>query len=179
MIKIISNNFPIDASEVRLVGHGCLKTLIKECGNNLIRCFETLNLSLFVQPPLAEPSIENIVKFVKFVPDSTDINPHVLHAEFSNFVAHIDLLNNTFDNMEQIGEFSEITNRCFRLLLTIPVTVATKDKRTFSRLKTVKHHFETQWAIKGSSTCYSFPANKISLTRLTLMLQPRTGQILR
>ena len=110
--------------------------LIEEYGNNLIRCFETVKPFIVVlRPPLAEPSIENIVKLVKFFPDNTDINPHVLHAEFSNFVAHIDLLNNTFDNMEQIAEFSEerksifpLTNRCYRLL-TIPVTVA-KDQST-------------------------------------------------
>ena len=77
-------------------------------------------------------------------PDNTDIDPHALHAEFSNFVADIDLLNNTFENMEQIAEFSEerkyishLTNCCYLLLLTILFTVA-KDERTFSRLKIVK-----------------------------------------
>ena len=74
-----------------------LNMLIEEYGNNLIRCFETLKpLIVVLQPPLAEPSIENIVKLVKFFPDNTDIDPHALHAEFSYFVAHIDLLNKHF-----------------------------------------------------------------------------------
>ena len=74
-----------------------LNMLIEEYGNNLIRCFETPKPLIGVlQPPLAEPSIENIVKLVKFFPDNTDIDPHALHAEFSYFVAHIDLLNKHF-----------------------------------------------------------------------------------
>ena len=68
-----------------------MKTVIEEYGNNLIRCFETLKpLIVVLRPQLAEPSIENIVKLVKLFPDRTDINPHALHAELSNFVAHID-----------------------------------------------------------------------------------------
>ena len=122
-----------------------LNMLIEEYGNNLIRCFETLKPFIVVlRPPLAEPSIENIVKLAKFFPDNIDIDPHEFHVEFSNFVAHIDLLNNTFENMEQITEFSEerksifpLTNRCYRLLLTIQVTAA-KDERTFSRPKIAK-----------------------------------------
>ena len=128
----------------------CLKNFIEGYGNNLIRCFEILKPVIVVlRPLLAEPSIENILNLVKFFPDSTDINPHALHAEFSYFVAHIDLLNNTFENMEQIAEFSEerksiftLTNRCYRLLLTILVTVA-RDERTLSRLKIVKKPHRT------------------------------------
>ena len=64
-------------------------------------------------------------------------------------MAHIELLNNTFENMKQITKFSEglksifaLTNRCYRLLLTILVTVA-KDDSTFSRLKIVKTPHQT------------------------------------
>ena len=78
-----------------------LKMLIEEYGNNLIWCFEILkSLIVVLQPPLAEASIENIVKLVKFIPDNTGIDPHALHSEFSNFLVHIDLLNNTFENMK-------------------------------------------------------------------------------
>ena len=127
-----------------------LNILIEEYGNNLIRCFETLKpLIVVLRPPLPELSIENIIKLVKFFPDNTDTDPHALHAEFSNFVARIDLLNNSFENMEQIAEFLEerksifpLTNHCYRLLLTIPVTVA-KDERTFSGLKIVKTPLRT------------------------------------
>ena len=59
----------------------------------MIQCFETLKLLIVVlRPPLAEPSIANMVKLVKFFPDNTGIDPQVLHDKFSNFVAHIDLL---------------------------------------------------------------------------------------
>ena len=51
--------------------------------------------------------------------------------------------------MEQIAEFSEerkskfpLANRNYRLLLTIPVTVA-KNEHTFSRLKIVKTTLQT------------------------------------
>ena len=122
-----------------------LNMLIEEYGNNLIRCFETLKpLIVVLRLLLAEPSIENIVKLIKFFLDNTDIDPHALHAEFSNFVAHIDFLNNTFENVEQIVELSEerksifpLRNCCYQLLLTIPITVA-NDERTFSRLKIVE-----------------------------------------
>ena len=86
--------------------------------------------------PLAEPSIENIVKLVKFFPGRTDIDSHALRAEFFNFLVHIDLPNKTFEDMEQTAEFSEerksivpLTYGCYQLLLTIPVTIG-KEKRT-------------------------------------------------
>lgn len=73
----------------------------------MIRCFEKLKpLAVVILPPFAAPSIKNILKLLKFFPGSTDINPHALHAEFSYFVAHIELLNNTSDNKKQITEFS-------------------------------------------------------------------------
>ena len=127
-----------------------LNMLIEEYGNDLIRCYETLRPLIVVLRPLpAKPSMENIVKLVTFFPNNTDIDPHALHAKFPNFVAHIDLLNNTFENMEQIAEFSEerksifpLTNRCYQLLLTIPATAA-KDECTFSRLKIAKTPLRT------------------------------------
>ena len=46
-----------------------LNMLIEEYGNNLIRFFETLKpLLVVLQPPLAESSIEDIVKLVEFSP---------------------------------------------------------------------------------------------------------------
>ena len=93
-------------------------------------------------------STENIVKLVKFFPDSTEIDPHASYGKFSNILAHIDLLNNTSENAGQIAEFLEerksifpLTD-CYQLLLTIPVTVA-KDERTFSHLKIVKTPLRT------------------------------------
>ena len=129
--------------------------LIEEFGNNLIRCFETLKrLIVVLRPPFAEPSIENIIKLVKFFTDNTDIDPDALHAKLSNVEAHVDLLNNTFENIEQIAEFLAewksifpLTNRCYRLLLRIPVTIA-KDERTFSRLKIVKTPLRTTMSDK-------------------------------
>ena len=60
----------------------CWNTVIEEYGKNLIRCFETLKLLIFVlRLPLSEPSKDNIVNF--FFLDSTDIDPHALNAEFS------------------------------------------------------------------------------------------------
>ena len=81
-----------------------LNMLIEEYDNNLIRCFDTLKN--IIENIIIENIIENIIKVVKFFLDIIDIDPHALHAEFSNFVVHIDLLNNTFENIEQIAEFS-------------------------------------------------------------------------
>ena len=125
------------------ISYGCIKipfsrswlyleTFIEEYGNNLIRCFEKIKpLIVVLRLPLAEPSIENIVKLVKFFPDRTDIDSHALCAEFFNFIVHIDLPNKTFEDMEQTAEFSEerksiipLTYNCYRLLRTIPVTIS-------------------------------------------------------
>ena len=65
----------------------------REYGNNLIRHFETLKpLIVVLRPSLVEPSLENIVKLVKFFRNITDIDPH------ANFVARIDLLDDTFED---------------------------------------------------------------------------------
>ena len=54
----------------------------------------------------------------------------------------------TFSTLGDVANFTEwktvfpLKNRCYHLLLTIPVTVA-KDERTFSRLKIVKTPLRT------------------------------------
>ena len=82
----------------------------------------------------------------KFFPSSMEVNPRALYAEFIVFVAHIDSLetDRTFTCLSEIAAYSEerktsfpLTNKCYHLLMTIPVSVA-KDERTFSRLKLVK-----------------------------------------
>ena len=144
-----------------------LNMLIKEYGNNMIWWFETLKpLIVVFRPPFAEPTIENVVKLVKFSPDNIDIDPHALNADFFNIVAHINLLNNTFENMQQVTEFSEerksifpLKNCCYRMLLTIPVTV-TKGERTFSRLKIVKTPLRTTMGDKGLESLLFFSCKK-------------------
>ena len=116
--------------------------LIEEYSINFIRCFEKLKpLIVVLRPPLTEPYIENIIELIKVFPDSTDINPLALDADFLNFVEHIDLLNNSFENKEHIAKFLDQrkTTRCYRILLTISVTVAEDES---------KHHFQPQWTIK-------------------------------
>ena len=70
-----------------------LNMLIEELGNNLIRCFETLKrLIVVLRPPFAEPSIENIIKLVKFFTDNTDIDPHAYRTNrrvFGGMEIHI------------------------------------------------------------------------------------------
>lgn len=114
--------------------------LIEEYSINFIRCFEKLK-PLLLRPPLTEPYIENIIELIKVFPDSTDINPLALHADFFNFVEHIYLLNNSFEDKEHIAKFLDQrkTTRCYRILLTISVTVAEDES---------KHHFQPQWTIK-------------------------------
>ena len=124
-----------------------LDLIIKEYGENLSSCFNKLKpLIVVLKPPLSEPTIEDIKSVVKFFPRETKINAYILHGELCNFVAHIDLifLNDSFVSLNEIAQYSEkkksifpLTNKCYQLLLTIPVTVA-KDERTFSRLKLVK-----------------------------------------
>ena len=62
-------------------------------GENLTRCFETLKpLMVVLKPPLTEPSIDDIIDLVRFFPSNLSIDPHILHAEFSNFVPHVNLV---------------------------------------------------------------------------------------
>ena len=111
-----------------------LNVLIVQYGENLTRCFETLKpLMVVLKPHLTEPSIDDIIDLVRFFPSNLSIDPHILHAEFSNFVSHV--------NLERKTVFP-LTNRCYHLLMTIPVTVA-KDERTFNRLKIVKTPLRT------------------------------------
>ena len=122
-----------------------LNVLIVQYGENLTRCFETFKpLMVVLKPPLTELSIDDIIYLVKFFPSNLSIDPHILHAEFSNFVSHVNLVKKTFSTLGDVANFTEErktvfppTNRCYHLLMTIPVTVA-KDERTFSRLKIVK-----------------------------------------
>ena len=65
-----------------------------EYSKNLIQCFETQKpIIVVLRPPLVEPSKDNII--ISFL-NSNDIDPHALNAEFSNFLAHIDLLRQHF-----------------------------------------------------------------------------------
>ena len=73
---------------------GFLNVLIVQYGENLTRCFETLKpLMVVLKPPLTEPSIDDIIDLVRFSPSNLTIDPHILHAEFSNFVSHVNLVN--------------------------------------------------------------------------------------
>ena len=126
-----------------------LDLVITEYGDNLNSCFLKIKpLVVVLKPPLSIPNIEDVKALVRFFPQTIEIDPYVLHAEFSIFVAHVDnLILNTdrsFNTLADIAMYSEerksvfpLTNKCYHLLMTIPVSVA-KDERTFSRLKLVK-----------------------------------------
>ena len=126
-----------------------LDLVITEYGDNLKSCFEKVKpLVVVLKPLLSIPTIEDVEALVEFFPQSMEVDPYVVHAEFSIFVGHIEELisstNRNFDSLAEIAHYSEerkpvfpLTNRCYQLLMTIPVSVA-KDERTFSRLKLVK-----------------------------------------
>ena len=64
-----------------------LNVLIVQYGENLTCYFETLKpLVVVLKPPLTEPSIDDIIDLDRFSPSNLSIDPHILHAEFSNFV---------------------------------------------------------------------------------------------
>ena len=71
---------------------------------------------------------------------------------FCNFVAHANIVEAEFIILADVANFAEVrksvfplTRECYRLILTVPVTVA-KDERTFSRLKIVKNPLRTTMA---------------------------------
>ena len=45
-----------------------------------------------LKPPLTEPSIDDIIDLVRFFPSNLSIDPYILHAEFSNFVSHVNIV---------------------------------------------------------------------------------------
>ena len=127
-----------------------LDLVITEYGDNLNSCLEKIKpLVIVLKLPVSIPAIDDIKALVEFFPRTIEIDPYVLHAEFSIFVAHVDALilqypDRSFNTLAEIANYSEerksvfpLTNKCYHLLMTIPVSVA-KDERTFSRLKLVK-----------------------------------------
>ena len=127
-----------------------LDTQIVQFGNNLAQCLQAVKpLATVLQPPLQQPKLEDVNEVVQLFPSNMPVDPFALHAEFGNFVSHVQLKNKKFDSLADAASFSEewktafpLTNKAFRLLMTAPVTVA-KDERTFSRLKLIKTYLRT------------------------------------
>ena len=93
-----------------------LNVLIVQYGANLTRCFETLKpLMVVLKHPLTEPSIDDIVDLVRFFPSNLSIDPHILHAEFSNFVSHVNLVEKTFSTLGDVAIFTEERKTVFPL----------------------------------------------------------------
>ena len=87
---------------------GFLNVLIVQYGENLTRCFETLKpLMVVLKSPLTEPSIDDIIDLVRFFLSNLSIDPHILHAEFSNFVSHVNIVKKTFSTLGNVANFTE------------------------------------------------------------------------
>ena len=107
-----------------------LDLVITEYGDNLNSCLEKIKpLVIVLKPPVSIPAIDDIKALVEFFPRTIEIDPYVLHAEFSIFVAHVDALilqypDRSFNTLAEIANYSEerksvfpLTNKCYHLLL--------------------------------------------------------------
>lgn len=123
-----------------------LDSLIMEYRDDIKQCLEKLKpLAEVLQPPLAEPTDEQLESVSRLFPPSVAINPECLCAEFSVFV---NIVNNEKESCRMVHDVAEVafrnrsilptTYKCFKLLLTAPVSVA-KNERTFSKMKVIKN----------------------------------------
>ena len=126
-----------------------LDVQIQQFGDNLEQRLQGIKPLSILQPPFKEPSLQEINDLVEMFPASLTIDPFSLQAEFGNFVNHQRIYGTELKSAGDAANFSEerksifpLTNKCYRLLMTAPVTVA-KDERTFSRLKLVKTYLRT------------------------------------
>ena len=126
-----------------------LDVQIQQFGFNLSQCLREIKPLSILQPPLKEPSIEEINNLAKMFPEKVPVDPQSLHAEFGDFISYGKIIGKELTSVADAARFSEerkrifpLSNRCYRLLMTAPVTVA-KDERTFSRLKLVKTYLRT------------------------------------
>ena len=125
-----------------------LDVQIQQFGFNLSQCLREIKPFSILQPPLKEPSIEEINNLAKMFPENVPLDPS-LHAEFWNFITNGKIIGKELTSVADAARYSEetkrifpLSDRCYRLLMTAPVTVA-KDERTFGRLKLVKTYLRT------------------------------------
>ena len=125
---------------------------IQQFGNNLSQCLQDIEPLFLLQRPLKELSIEEIHDLVKMFPQNVTVDPQALHAEAGNFINHVKVIDKEPISVADAAKFSverieffSLTNRCYRLLMTAPVTVA-KYERAFSQLTLVKTYLRTTMA---------------------------------
>ena len=101
-------------------------------------------LAEVLQPPLAEPTDEQIESVSRLFPPSVTLNSECLCAEFGLFVNIVNKGKESYKTVHDVaaGAFRKksilpATYKCFKLLLTAPVSVA-KNERTFSKMKVIK-----------------------------------------
>ena len=130
---------------------------IVEFGENLSFCLQIVKpLAAVLQPPLKNPSLEDVHQLVKLFPDKMSMDSFAFISEMENFLRYSEMTRKNFKSLAEAAIFSEemngtfpLVNRAYRLLLTAPVTVA-KDERVFSRLKLIKTHLRTTMMEKDS-----------------------------
>ena len=130
--------------------HEVVNVQITKLGDNIVVCLHAVEpIAKILQPPLQQPTLEDIFEMAKLFPPAMDVDPYSFHAEFGNFVSYSELKNSKFSSLYDTAKFSSkfksafpLTNNAYRLLLTAPVTVA-KDERSFSRLKLIKTYLRT------------------------------------
>ncbi len=123
-----------------------LDSLIRDYRENMEQCLEKLKpLAEILQPPLTELTREHLESVSKLFPPSVPDDPEYLYAEFSVFE---NILNSENKSCKTVHDVADVAYRnksilpavykCFKLLLTAPVTVA-KTERTFSKMKVIKN----------------------------------------
>ena len=123
-----------------------LDSLIMEYRDDIKQSLEKLKpLAKVLQPLLAEPTNEQIESLSRLFPPSVKINPECLCAEFSVFVNIVNNEKATYKTFHDVAAVAfrnksilPATYKCFKLLLTDPVSVA-KNGRTFSKMKVIKN----------------------------------------
>ena len=108
-----------------------LDSLIMEYRDDIKQCLEKLKpLAEVLQPPLAEPTNEQIESLSRLFPPSVKINPECLCAEFSVFVNIVNNEKATYKTFHDVAAVAfrnksmlPATYKFFKLLLTAPVSV--------------------------------------------------------
>ena len=124
-----------------------LDSLIMEYREDTKQCLEKLKpLAEVLQPPLAEPTDEQIESVSRLFPPFVTINPECLCVEY--FSVFVNIVNNgkerykTFHDVAAVAfrnkSIVRATYKCFKLLLTASVNVA-RNERTFSKMKVIKN----------------------------------------
>ena len=142
-----------------------LDSLIRENRENMEQCLEKMKpLAEILQPPLTELTREHLESVSKLFLSSVSVDPEYLYAEFSVFENIVNSENKSCKTVHDVADVAyrnksilPAVYKCFKLLLTAPVTVA-KTERTFSKMKVIKNFLRSTMSgerLEGFIRCSS------------------------